>query len=184
MARLNNEKKETSLISHALYIVFFTSFIFFCAILQCSSIKLFGILPDITFCMVCAIGFVAKEKYGGIFGLCGGVLIMALGSSGLSLAPVLFTFCGYLSGVLPRIALRRNFLSYLIFAPLMGAIHVFFTFMYYIMASKSSQIWNAIGRLIIPEFFSCIICLIPAYFAVLGVYTLFKGKNNRIGNLK
>lgn len=184
MASIDNRKNETSLLGHILYSAFFTALILSCAILQCSGIKLFGVLPDITFGMVCAIGFVAKEKYGGIFGLCGGVLIMSLGSSGISLAPILFTFCGYLCGALPKIVLRRNFYSYLIFAPLMSAIHVFFTFIYYVMISKSSLIWKAFGRLVIPEFFSCIICMIPAYFAVLGVYALFKGKNNRTGNLK
>ena len=116
MEGIDNRKKEISLLGHILNSVFFTALILLCAILQCSGIKLFGVLPDITFGMVCAIGFVAKEKYGGIFGLCGGVLIMSLGSSGISLAPILFTFCGYLCGVLPKIVLRRNFYSYLIFS--------------------------------------------------------------------
>ena len=183
MAYIENRKKETSLLRHILYSVSFVILLLLCSILQCSGIKLFGVSPDITFGVICAIGFIAKEKYGGIFGLCGGVLIMSLGTSGISLALILFTFCGYLCGVLPKIVLRRNFYSYLIFAPLMSAIHVFFTFIYYIMISKSSLIWKAFGRLIIPEFLSCIICIIPAYFAVLSVYTLFKGKNNRTGRL-
>ncbi len=184
MAETDNRKKEIPLISHALYITFFTLLTVICAILQCSSITLFGVLPNITFGLVCAIGFVAKERYGGIFGLLGGVLIMALGSSGISLAPILFTLCGYLSGALPNVILRRNFLSYLVFTVMMGGIHIFFTLIYYIMVSQSFEIWSVIGRRMIPELFSCIVCMIPAYFAVLGIYNLFKGKDNRRGKLR
>ena len=184
MSELGNRKKEVSVVSHVLYVTFFTLMVIACAILQCSDIELFGVLPDVTFGTVCAIGFIAKEKYGGIFGLFGGVLIMALGSGGISLAVVLFTLCGYLSGSLPGVILRRNFLSYLVFTAMMGAIHCLFTLIYYVMMSQSFEIWNVIGRQIIPEFFSCVICMIPAYFAVLGIYTLFKGKNNRRGKHK
>ena len=184
MAEMDNRKKDISVLSHALYITFFTLLTVICAILQCSNIVLFGVLPDVTFGVICAIGFVAKERYGGIFGLLGGVLIMSLGTSGISLAPILFTFCGYLCGALPNIILRRNFLSYLVFTVMMGAIHIFFTLIHYIMVSQSFEIWGVIGRHMIPELFSCTVCMIPAYFTVLGIYTLFKGKDNRRGALR
>ena len=179
MAEIENRKKEISIISHCLYSIFFALLLLASAIFQCSDIEIFGVLPDIEFSIVCAIGFIAKEKYGGIFGLLGGVLIMALGSGGISLAPILFTLCGYLSGALPGVILRRNFLSYLVFSAIFGALHIFFTLIYYVLLSQSFEIWNVIGKKIIPEFFSCVICMIPAYFAVLGVYTLFKGKDKR-----
>lgn len=184
MAGINSRKKEISPLTHALYITFFSILTVFCAILQCSDIRMFGIIPDITFGLVCAIGFVAKERYGGIFGLCGGVLVMALGTSGISLAPVMFTLCAYLSGVLPGIILRRNFLSYLVFSVMMGAIHIFFTLIYYVMMSQSFEFWAVVGKQMIPELFSCIICMVTAYFAVLGIYTLFKGKDKRGGKIR
>ena len=176
MADIERKKTEISAVSHVLYSVFFTAMLFFAAILQCSDITFFGIVPDLTFAAVCAIGFIAGERYGSIFGIFGGVLIWALGSSGISLSPILFTFCGYLCGALPRVILRRNFLSYLVFTPIMGAIHIFFTFIYYIMLSKSYDIWGVFGKKIIPEIFSCIIFMTAAYGAVKIIYMLFKGK--------
>ena len=184
MAEIGSNKGKISILSHVAYSICFSALILFCSILQCSNIELFGILPDVTFATVCAIGFIAKEKYGAIFGLFGGVMIMALGSGGLSLTPVLFTLCGYLSGALPEVILRRNFLSYLVFTVMMGAIHIFFTLIYYVLVSQSYEIWNVIGKQMIPELFSCIICMIFAYFAVLGIYTLFKGKDNRRGRVR
>ncbi len=171
-----NEKRERSRLSHVLCIIIFTCIVWFCAVLQCSSFELFGITPDITFALVCAVGFVAGERYGGIFGLLGGVIIMALGASGISLAPVMLTLCGYLCGILPEVMLRRNFLSYLVYTAMMGGVHIIFTVIYFIMLSGSFEFWNALGRLIIPEFFALVIFMIPSYGIIFGIYKLFKGK--------
>ena len=179
MAELDNRKKEISFVRHVLYSATFAVLLFACAILQCSGIKILGQTPDMVFGLVCAIGFIAKEKYGGIFGLLGGVLIMALGSGTLSLSPVLFTLCGYLCGALPGLILRRNFSSFTVFAVMMGAIHTFFTAVYYVMISQSYEIWSVIGGEFFSDLITCIICMIPAYFAVLGIYNLFKGNDNK-----
>lgn len=178
MSDIESKKSGISLVSHVLYSIFFILILIFSATFQCSDITFFGIVPDFTFAAVCAVGFVAGERYGSIFGLLGGVLICVLGSSGISLSPILFTFCGYLCGVLPRVILRRNFLSYLVFTPIMGAIHIFFTLIYYIMLSESYDIWSVFGKRIIPEFFSCIIFMTVAYGAVKIIYMLFKGKKD------
>ncbi len=169
----NGKKRRMTPLSHALCIISFTVLLIFSSALQCADISLFGVIPDITFALVCAIGFICGERYGAIFGLCGGCLIMAQGTGGASLSPLMFTFCGYLCGALPNVIFRRNFLSYIIYTPIMGAIHMFFTLVYYIMLSESYEIWSVFSRHIIPEFFSCILCMIAAYTAVRPIYKLF-----------
>ncbi len=183
MSENERKKGEISPLSHALYIIFFTVLLLFGAVLQCSGISFFGVIPDIAFSIICAIGFIAGERYGAIFGLCGGVLISALGSSGISLSPILFTLCGYLCGALPGVMLRRNYLSYLVYTPIMGSIHIFFTLIYYIMLSESYDILSVFGRRIIPELFSCIILMAVAYGAIKLIYRSFKGKkkDSRVG---
>lgn len=176
-----DRKDNLSLLSHIAISIALVLFTFIAVILQCADIRIFGRVPDFTFALACAIGFVARERYGAIFGLFGGVLVMALGGSGISLAPVYFTLCAYLSGVLPNVILRRNFLSYLIFCAMMGGIHTFFSLVYYVMISESSEIWGVIGKMLIPDFITTVICMIPAYFAVLGIYTLLKGKTQGKG---
>lgn len=176
MATNEIKKGDVSAIGHTLNIIFFSVFVVFAVLLQCADIQLFGEIPDITFALICAIGFVAGERYGGIFGLIGGVLLAALGGGGISLSPILFTFCGYLCGAMPRVMLRRNFLSFLIYTPIMGAIHLLFTLIYYVMLSGSYDIWSVFAKRIIPEFFSCVIFMITAYGAVRLIYQLFKGK--------
>ena len=176
MTASERKKGRLSPVSHALYILFFSIFMMLAAIFQCAGISLSGAVPDFCFALVCAIGFVLGERYGAIFGIAGGVLIWALGSGGVSLAPVLYTLCGYLCGALPRVMLRRNFLSYFVFTAMMGGIHLVFTFVYFILLSTSYEIWQAYARLLIPEFILCVIFMIAAYGAVRLIYTLFKGK--------
>ena len=163
-------------ISHALYIFFFGILLVFAALFQCADVTVFGVVPDLCFALVCAIGFILGEKYGSIFGLFGGVLIWALGSGGISLSPILFALCGYMCGALPQVVLRRNFLSYLVYTAMMGGIHLIFTLVYFIMLSEGYEIWSAFGGVIIPEFILCVILMIVLYGAVRLIYTLFKVK--------
>lgn len=177
----NDRKEKLSILSHIAISASFAVLTVIAVVLQCADIKMLGRIPDFTFALVCAIGFVAKERYGAIFGLVGGVLVMALGGTGISLAPICFTLCGYLAGALPDVILRRNFLSYLVFCAMMGGIHTLFSLIYYVMLSQSSEIWSVIGKMIIPDFITSVICMIPEYLAVLGIYTLLKGKTQGKG---
>ncbi len=176
MKDIQSRKRELSPLTHAAYIILFSMLMILSAVIQCSKITVFGAVPDITFALVCAIGFIAGERYGAVFGLIGGVMIMYLGSSGLSMAPIMFTLCAYLCGALPSIVLRRNFLSYLVFAAAMGAIHIFFSLIYVIMFSKSFEIWRIIGERMIPELLSCVILMIVAYAPIKLIYSIFKVK--------
>lgn len=169
-------KREISPISHVLYILIFSIFLVVAAIFQCADIRLIGVVPDFTFALICAIGFILGERYGAIFGISGGVLIWALGTGGVSFSPILYTLCGYLCGALPRVILRRNFLSYLVHTAMMGGIHLLFTFLYFILLSSSYEIWQAFGKLILPEFILCVIFMIASYGAVKLIFTIFKGK--------
>lgn len=181
---ISEGKEKLSLLSHIVISLFFAILSIAVIILQCANIRIFDRIPDFAFALVCAIGFVAKEKYGAVFGLICGVLVMALGGSGISVAPIYFTLGAYLSGALPNLILRRNFLSYLVFCAMMGGIHTLFSLIYFVMLSESNEIWSVIGKMIIPDFITTVICMIPAYFAVLGIYTLFKGKNKGRGAKK
>ena len=177
----NDRKENLSLINHIAISFFFTLLTVIAVIFQCANVNMLGRIPDFAFAIVCAIGFVSREKYGAIFGLIGGILISSLGGVGISLAPICFTLCGFMAGVLPDIILRRNFLSYLVYCAMLGGIHTLFSLIYYIMLSESSEIWSVIGKMIIPDFITTVICMIPAYFAVLGIYTLLKGKTQGKG---
>jgi rod shape-determining protein MreD len=149
------------------------------AFLQIGGIELFGAAPAITLALVCAVGFIFGDKYGAIFAIFAGALIDILSSAGFSLIPVMYFICGYLCGKLRGVILRVNFPSFLVFATLAGVIREIFTLIYFALHSKSFELSKLIIELLIPEYFAYIVCVIPAYFAVLAIYLLFKGKENK-----
>ena len=149
------------------------------AFFQISGVKFFGTSPAITLALVCATGFIFGDKYGAIFAIFAGALIDILSSAGFSLIPVTYFLCGYLCGKLRGVILRVNFPSFLVFATLAGIVREIFTLIYFALNSKSFELSKVIIKLLIPEYFAYLVCVIPAYFAVLAIYLLFKGKENK-----
>jgi cell shape-determining protein MreD len=147
--------------------------------LQIGGIEIFGAVPAISLALVCAVGFIFGDKYGAIFAIFAGALVDILSSAGFSLIPVMYLFCGYLCGKLRGVFLRANFPSFLVFAALAGVVREIFTLIYFALNSKSFEVSKVIIELLIPEYFAYILCVIPAYFAVLAIYLLFKGKENK-----
>ena len=146
---------------------------------QISGIEIFGAVPAISLALVCAVGFIFGDKYGAIFAIFAGALVDILSSTGFSLIPVMYLFCGYLCGKLRGVILRINFPSFLVFAAIAGVVREIFTLIYFAINSKSFEVSKVIIELLIPEYFAYFLCVIPAYFAVLVIYLLFKGKENK-----
>ena len=80
-----------------------------------------------TFVLVCAVGFVYGEKSGAIFGLVGGILIDALGFSGVMISTILYTVLGYLCGRIVGWFLSKNLPSFAVYALIAGIIKGIFT---------------------------------------------------------
>jgi rod shape-determining protein MreD len=124
--------------------------------------------------VICAVGFIRGEKSGAILGLFGGILVDCLGGSGFSLSPVLYTLCGYLCGALVGWFLSTNLPSFIVFSAIAGALREIFTVIQYGLLSEDFSLWQVIKSPIIPEYFAYILCVVPAYLAVLGICKLFK----------
>ncbi len=157
------------------FVFFIISFIL--AILQTSNIRFFGQIPDILLAMVCAVGFILGGEFGCIFGLFCGILIELLGGFGFTLTPVLYVLCGYFCGALVDVILSRNFISFLLFGAACGIIKEIFTLIFFGLSSSEFNFILLFKDLIIGEYLAYLLCIIPLYFTVLGIYLLFKGKD-------
>ena len=163
----------------AVYSLIYLALIFVLAILQSSDLKLFGQIPDILLALICAIGFISGAGYGAVFGLIAGMTVELLSSTGFTLTPILYLICGYFCGVLINRFLSPNFLSFIVFGALAGIVREIFTLVYFGLISEKMSLWNLIGDVIIGEYLAYLLCLIPAYFTVLTVHLLFKGKDDK-----
>ena len=162
-----------------IYSVCLTVMTVFATFLQISGIEFFGSVPSFTLALICAIGFILGDKFGAIFGLVAGFFIDLLSGFGFSLIPIMYFLCGYLCGRLKGTFLSSNFPSFLLYGALAGVLREIFTFIYYGLNSENFELSGLFTKVIIPEYFAYIVCMIPAYFAVFGIYLLFRGKENR-----
>ncbi len=170
------ENKEVNVGRVIGYSAAFALIVVICAAAQCTSFKMFGATPPFTLAVICAIGFIAGERQGAIFGLIGGVLVYALGQSGFSLTIVLYVICGYFCGAMTEYFLTKNLLSFAVYGAVSGLLQLIFTLMSCIMLSRSFSVGDVLLNIALPEYAAFLICVIPAYGAVILIYKLIKGK--------
>jgi hypothetical protein len=147
------------------------------ALLQTSGITVFGAVPDALLALVCAAGFVMSAGFGAACGVLAAMLVSILGGSGFTLVPFVYVLCGFFSGALKNKVLSSNFPSFLVFGAMAGFVREIFTLIYYGLISEEIDVGLIISDVLVGEYFAYILCLVPIYFAVLGVYLLFKGKD-------
>lgn len=80
-----------------------------------SNWKLFGAVPDLVLCATVMLGFCRGREEGAVLGIVAGVLIAALGSYGITVAPVFYMAVGYVCGHFGRTVYPKRLLSYLFF---------------------------------------------------------------------
>ncbi len=174
--RGNNRKKPQRTV---IYILFFSVILFFSAIFQTTCLTFFGKTADMTLAFVCAIGFIAGERAGCISGLASGILISYIGITGISFAPIIYVICGYFCGAMVGWFLSQNLPSFILYSIIAGIVKEIFTVIYFGLFSNSFDLWQIFIKITVPEFFAYLVCVIPAYGIILGIFTLFKGKDER-----
>ncbi len=140
-----------------------------CVLFQVSFLDVFGKTPAIALALVCAVGFHNDERLGGVIGLCSGFLLDMLGGVGFSLSPLFYMLSGYLCGYFPRIFLRRNFPSYMIYTCIAGVCRACLTLMYYTLRTRSFNIIQIFSKTLVPEFFAFIVCVPLTYALCFGI---------------
>lgn len=149
------------------------------SVTRTSLLCFFGKSPALELVLVCAIGFICGGKMGAAFGIFAGVVIDSLGGTGISEAPIFYMLCGYLCGEAVGWFLSSNFLSFAVYAAIIGAAREILTVIKIALISDSFNLWNIIKSLLIPDFFAYFVCVPIGYFAVLGINFLFKGKDTK-----
>ncbi len=180
--RIGRKKREESKRKPwqiAAYTISFALLLYVAAILETTCLSFFGNSPALTLAIVSAIGFIMGEKYGAVWGIIGGILTYISGGSGFSFSPIIYMVCGYFCGALVGWFLSKNFPSFLVYAAISGILRGTSTIMYSMLFSKSFSPIKILTGVVIPEYLAYILCILPAYFAVLAIFSLFKGKDKR-----
>ncbi len=134
--------------------------------------KPFGAVPDLMFALTVAIAFSEGEKWGGVCGLIGALIIDALSGYGITLLPLLYVaagiMCGYLvrdffsNTALPRIAVITLFtVAKSVISFICAAIFV------------DATVVEIMTDIIIPEYFSTVLMSAPVYLIVWLCFAKF-----------
>jgi LytS/YehU family sensor histidine kinase len=117
------------------------------------------------------------ERVAGICGVAAGFFIDAIGSVGLCISPILYGLCGYLTGVLVRFLLRRNFPSYVIFLACAAAARSVITLMMLYGHQSDVPLNLAFMDILMPEFLMTVLCS-PVLYLIIAVPLARKNKQS------
>ena len=170
-------RERISALRAVIYSISIAVTVFLSAILQSTCLTFFGKVPALTLAVTCAVGFIFGERWGAVTGVGAGVLTDLLGSVGSSFSPIVFMLCGYCCGAFVGWFLSKNLPSFMIYAAIAGVFREIFTFVYFGSFSATFSLGNIFTSVVIPEYFAYLVCVLPSYGVILGIYCLFKGKD-------
>lgn len=148
-------------------IILFFVLIFSCAVVQTSFFGAAGIFPatpDLLLAAVIGIAVFDGDKSAAVAGIAAGVLGDALGGNGITFLPVLYLFAGYTYGILSRVFLKKNFLSWMVYMLIAAFGRGVFSFAHLMISEPSLNLFSAFTHILIPEYFMTVAFSVPLFF--------------------
>ncbi len=143
----------------------------------------FGATPDLMLGLVIAVGTTEGERWGGATGLAAAFLIEALGTSGITLLPLLYVPVGYTVGVLCTEYLRDSALIRIIYTLGAGILRAIFTAIYANIAFDKIDAGLLFTAILIPEYFStALMSFIPHVTEWFALKAFHKSREDRISS--
>ena len=161
-------------------ILLFSLLVFLSGVIQSSFFPALTMLPaspDLVLLAVIGLAVYDGERSGAVAGIGGGILVEALGGGAhILLFPLFYMLCGYIFGIVSRIFLNRNFISWLLYILIgiflrsaLGLVHSIFT-------EIDVTVYLILTKVTIPEYFVTLIAAVPMYFIVRAACRPFHKK--------
>ena len=161
-------------------ILLFSLLVFLAGVMQSSLFPALTMLPaspDLVLLSVIGLGVYDGERSGAIAGIGGGVLVEALGGGAhILLFPLFYMLCGYIFGIVSRIFLNRNFISWLLYILIGISLRAALGLVHSIFTELDVTVYLILTEVIIPEYFITLVCAVPMYFIVRAVSRPFHKK--------
>ncbi len=157
--------------------------VFFCLLQTTLFTKFrpFGAVPDLILPLTVAFALSEKEKWGAVLGLVGAVVIESLGGSTVTLMPVLYTFTGYICGILAVNFFRDSVATRALFTLVTTAVKVCFTLAALFATVGDATLLTALRICALPEFLACVVFAPLPHAAVkLALHRFNKPREDRI----
>lgn len=141
-----------------------------------SRVRPFGSTPDILIVATAMTAMYENERAGAIFGLAVGFVAEALGTTGVSLLPLIYMCIGYACGIIASEYYKRSVLLFLIFDAGVLAVRMFTTLIYIVLTWDIVDISIIFPEVLIPELLSTfVISPVPALL-LYPIWRIFRGE--------
>lgn len=147
-------------------ILLFSALVFGCAVIQSSlfpALTLLPATPDLLLAAVMGLAVYDGERSGAVAGIGAGVLTEALSPSGIMLLPVVYMLIGYVFGIVTRIFLNKNFLSWVVYMVIACGIRSMITLTHLVINEAGLNVLTAADRILIPEYLMTLIFSVPVW---------------------
>ncbi len=128
----------------------------------------FGTVPDLMIIFTLAVSMSEGEKWGAVWGLAAAYLIEALGTSGITLLPLLYMPAGLIFGIVGQYYLSGTASVRVLFTIIASFARALFTLIYVFTTLKGFTIGAVLLNITIPEFCSTLIISPLVHLAVWG----------------
>lgn len=132
----------------------------------CARISVFGATPDLMLCAVLGVSFFLGRYAGAITGIGAGFLIEAMGSTGISLLPLVYLLLGYLGGHYARVIVPKRYTAYLVYLLPALLLRAGITLTYICLSYESFSVIQILLRTLLPEAADTAICGAILYFPI------------------
>ena len=161
-------------------ILLFSLLVFLAGVLQSSlfpALRMLSGTPDLVLIAVLGLAVYDGERSGAAAGIGGGILVEALGGGAYILfMPLFYMLCGYIFGIVSRVFLNRNFVSWLLYILIGTFIRASLSLIHSMFIEIDVNLYLIFVEVMIPEYFITLVCAVPMYFGVRAVCRPFHKK--------
>jgi rod shape-determining protein MreD len=151
-------------------ILLFSLPIFLAGVLQSSffpAAKIFSATPDLLLITVIGLAVYDGERSGAVAGIAAGVIAEAFGSGAdITLFPLFYMLCGYFFGVVSRVFLNRNFVSWMLYVLIGTSFRALLSVIHSIFSETDINIYLIFTEIVIPEYYLTLLCSVLMYFLI------------------
>lgn len=157
--------------------------VFFCLLQTTLFTKFrpFGAVPDLILPLTVAFALSEKERWGAVLGLIGAVVIESLGGSTVTLMPLLYTFTGYICGILAVNYFRDSVATRFLFTVVTSFVKICFTLIVLFATTGDATLPTAIMKCALPELLACVVFApLPHLTVKLALHHFNKPREARV----
>lgn len=126
----------------------------------------FGAVPDLMLPLVVAIAMTEGERWGAVCGLISAFLIESLGTTGITLLPILYAAVGYFCPIVTMLHLTDSVPVRALYTAVTGVGRSVFTLIYLAIAADTFRFFPLCASVVLPEYAATFCLAILPHLAV------------------